>query len=547
MNASTPPAPEAPTTEARTRAHAAHAAGRYGKTLQALEQTWGSAAGAGPLGWAEALDRDEREAFPAEALFRLAAHDAPALQIPRAEGGRFESFEQLLALAWTLGRRDPALALTQGMQTWVWLVRMLGTPAQQERGRALLARNGSPCFAASELAHGADLLATETVAVLGSDGWRISGEKAPLGRARDAAVALVLARTRAATGPRALSWFMVELDHGSVTRLPRLATVGLRAADLGGLRFVGTPATPLGAEGAGLEHALRIFQITRPLVASLALGAGDTALRIATRFALERTLYGGRATDLPSVRRSLAQAWLDLLAAEILLLGAVRGLHAAPEQMSLVAPLAKALAPQLVARGTAAASMVLGARGFLRGGASGIFQKMARDQAAAGLIDGSTPVCLHAVAGQLPALLGRRAEPAGDLDARLCLAREVPPFDPGRLCLAARGLDDVTRQADDDAQPILAELAAASEGRRSQDLLGEAERFALVHTALCCRRFERHNRALPLCAAGLPALAARRLLSPQDLPAEATEAVFERLAAAVTGERLLSIVEGPAP
>ena len=278
--------------------------GCYAETLRGLEDAFGPAGGDGPLGWAAALERDESESFPVEALGVLGARGVAALQIPRAEGGRFVSFEQLLALSRALGRRDPSLALTQGMQTWLWLVRMLGTDAQRAQIPGVLARNGSPCFAASERAHGADLLATETLAVQ-DHGWEISGEKAPLGRARHAELALVLARTRPDGGPRALSWFSVELDHPSVSRLPKIPTVGLRAADLSGLRFARTPATPLGEEGSGLEHTLRIFQITRPLVASLALGAGDTALRIATRFALS-VLF--TASPPPRCRRC-AGAW----------------------------------------------------------------------------------------------------------------------------------------------------------------------------------------------------------------------------------------------
>ena len=271
--------------------------------------------------------------------------------------------------------------------------------------------------------------------------------------------------------------------------------------------------------------------------------------------------------------------------------------------MSVVASLAKAIAPALVARSVAASSAVLGARGFLRDGETGIFQKMARDQVAAGLIDGSTPVCLHAVASQLPALLNKNQGDPSRLAARFCLATDVALFDPKRLGLSARGADDITAAAADLADlhppiltpspaqrgrvdqlhhphflsraagqrqspPILtpspAQRGAAPsslplprsgggsgegaslQGRRSHELFEEAEQFSLLHTAVACQLFQTHNPTLALCTAGLPEAAARRVLDPHRAPPD-TEPVFERLRAAVLGDRLLSVIDGAAP
>ncbi|WP_225414625.1 acyl-CoA dehydrogenase family protein [Stigmatella hybrida] len=524
--------------------------GLYASTLAQLEQRLGPVSGQGPLGQDATLARDEREAFPAEALTALRAHGVPDLLVPASEGGQFVSFEGALAVGLTLARRDPSVALSQGMLCWLWLAWMVGSPGQRERARALLQGTAAPCFAASEANHGADLLATETLALSRPEGWEVTGEKWPIGRASHAAFAFVLARTRPAPGPRALSWFLVELDQPSVTRLPKVRTVGLRASDLSGLRFARAAASPVGEEGQGLELTLKIFQLTRPLMAGLGLGTGDMALRVATRFALERELYRASAASLPSVRRLLVGAWLRLLAAEILLLSGVRALHGAPGQASLSSPLAKAIAPALVEQAIRSATTVLGARAFMREGPAAIFQKMARDHAAVGLIDGSEPVCLHALAAELPQVFTANAGSGALLRSRFSLEEPVPAFAPASLGLTARGVDDVTAELPPGLLPHWSALRqGGSEALRGPARLETARRYGLLHAAACCFHFERFNPGLALCRAGVPALAGQFLMDPEALPETACREIFDLLAARVEGGHLLSVADvsaGPA-
>nr|APZ78721.1 acyl-CoA dehydrogenase [Hyalangium minutum] len=516
----------------------------YARSLATLEQRLGPLSEEGPLGQQAALARDESETFPAEALESLRTHGVPELLTPVSEGGQFVSFEGALAVALTLARRDPAVALSQGMQCWLWLAWMAGSPEQRSRARALLKDNATPCFAASEATHGADLLATETLALRKGESWELTGEKWPIGRASHAAFAFVLARTRPTPGPRSLSWFLAELDPPAVTRLPKARTVGLRASDLSGLRFVRAAASPVGGEGQGLELTLKIFQLTRPLMAGLGLGTGDTTLRVATRFAMERQLYRATAASLPSVRKLLVGAWLRLLAAEILLLSSVRTLHANPGQASLTSPLVKAIAPALVEQAIRSATTVLGARSFLREGPTGLFQKMARDHAAVGLIDGSEPVCLHALAAELPQVLSHNAGSHSALRARFCLEEPVQPFAPDRLELTARGADDVTAELPPELLTAWSKLRqGGEEALRGPSRLELARQYGLLHAAAACFHFEHFNPHLALCRAGVPALAGRLLLDPDALPDSACQQLFDRLAERIEGGHLLSVAD----
>ncbi len=517
----------------------------YARALAQIEERLGSPRGEGPFGHREALIRDEAESFPTDALSALGRLGLPEMLAPPEEGGAFTSFDQVVALAWSLARRDPALALTVGMQSWLWLLWMAGTPEQRALGQAMMRNNAAPCFAASEAEHGADLLANDALALARTGSWQVTGEKWPIGLAGRARHGFVLARTRSTKGPRALSWFLLDLNQSAVARLPRPRTHGMRAADLGGLRLERASAELVGDEGQGLELALKVFQITRPLMASIGLGTAETAIRIATEFAHDRALYGGRGTDLGAVRRELVEAWLGFIAAEILLLSTARALHVRPQQASLLSPLSKAIAPELLARSIQGATTVLGARSFLRDGATGIFQKMVRDHAAVSLIDGSTPVCLHALFAELAP--ERLADDSGErfLANRFDLALPLPAFRHDSLELTSRGADDVIGALPDELRRPWADWRRRFECLGTAQRLTTAQRYGQLHAAACCLHFGHFNPELSLIKVGISTLAARLLIDRNELDQMDAQPIFELLLDRVARGTSLSVVGGP--
>jgi alkylation response protein AidB-like acyl-CoA dehydrogenase len=418
----------------------------YSHTLSEFEQHLDDPDGEGQMSFAAARERDERETYPHEAIRQLAELGAHTLQIPAGDGGRQRSLEELVAASYAVGRRDPAVALSSGLQMWSQLIWLAGSVTQRREMRELLEQNAGVCLAASEAMHGADLLSCECRAEWDGERYLLFGEKWPIGCATQCSVALVLARTQPERGPRSLSWFILgpeALAHPACRRLDKVATLGMRASDVSGLAFDGVPLSPedvVGKAGAGLELSLKLFQLTRPLVASLSLGPGDTALRLATEFVSSRELYGGVAADLPTVRRALVRAWTDFLIAEVVAVTTVRGAHVDPEGLSVGSLIAKIVVPWLVRQSIDEAAQVLGARFFMRDYAHGTFQKMYRDQSVVSIIDGSTEVCLQALATQLPRLLTRRCVFDAERLALQCDVRQpVPELPYERLEIAARG------------------------------------------------------------------------------------------------------------
>lgn len=472
---------------------------------------------------------DEEESSPDWAFATLGELGAYRSLVPTAEGGRLDSFDDLLMLTRVLARRD--LVLTVGLGStflaatpiWLW-----GDAAQRARAAEVVTGGGFATLGVTEESAGSDLVATRTRATRVDSRFRLDGEKWLVGNARRAAFYVVLARAEPSFG-----LFLVdrdEIERGTVRELPKVRTLGLRAHDLSGVAFQGCllPAdAAVGRVGRGLEMVSATLQFTRTLVAGMCLGAADTALRIALRWARVRRLYGAPIVDLPPVRRLLAGAFADLLICECAAIPAARGLNVALHRMSLWSPVVKYLVPSLCEQVVRDSAEVLGARNFLREGlASGVFQKLASDVAMATVFEGTQLVQLETVRAQLAHGMRRRITLSNGAVSRAELfspGAAVAPWDPqGRRPSLTYGRDDEivdcledvveelhaspeqearrlaslaadVLEARDETRRALASLAAGDADRstRGYDL---ARAHCLVHAAACCLQMWLENR-----------------------------------------------------
>lgn len=417
------------------------------------------------ISFKRAMELDEAESHPDREMRLLFELGLQEYYIPVEYGGRFRSYEEFLSLGRALARRDFTLSICFSTLVWSGLVWLGGTERQKRKhARFLLEGLATPCLAYSEEEHGSDLQGGDTRAEKTADGYRVTGEKWPINRATLSGAVVLLARTGNTGTSRDLSLFVAEkreLDPASFSYLPKVKTLGLRGCDISGIRFDGAAFTEemrMGPEGSGLELALKGFQITRILCASLSLGAADTSLRTTLEFALDRRLYGKTVFDIPHARGVLGDALGDILMCDCVSIAAARAIHVAPDQLSVWSAVVKYFVPTAVERMIAGVSVVFGSRFFMREKfQSGIFQKMLRDNGIVGLFDGSTVVNLQSIVLQLRALAKAYAK-SGDLsDASSAakeaaasarrsilfdLERETPKYDPSRLDLFNKGLDD---------------------------------------------------------------------------------------------------------
>jgi alkylation response protein AidB-like acyl-CoA dehydrogenase len=465
---------------------------------------------ASELSFARVLDFDEREQFPFELVGALQRWNLHEYCLPAAWGGRAGDVEVGFTLLRLVARRDPtaatALMLTDLAFMPAWIA---GTDEQRRYFVDAVNHGARMAWGLSERHHGSDVLANEMRAEKVPGGYLLTGEKYLIGNATVADVVAVHARTHERGGPGDWSIFAVEKRRcpaGSVVELPNERLHGLRALDMSGIRLdrVFVPDSHrLGGEGQGLEIALKSAQVARTTISSMALGAVDTALRVTCDFVVNREIFGQKVAQIPYSRRQLAECFADLLLAEAVSTGAVRGLQANPGQASIFSSAVKFFVPTLLERSMAQLSVVLGARLYLRSHPHyGIYQKMLRDVLVAIFADGNTVVNLKNIALQLDGLLRghttaapeQRAAAQSRVAMMFDLDAKLPEWQPAAQTLFGRGVDEtvLTLPA---ALVELRALATRHADPRQRDwfqraadvadrLLGELDRITAEVTAL---------------------------------------------------------------
>ncbi|NED71530.1 acyl-CoA dehydrogenase, partial [Streptomyces sp. SID9944] len=165
--------------------------------------------------------------------------------------------------------------------------------------------------------------------------------------------------------------------------------------------------------------------------------------------------------------------------ADAVALAAARGVHVAPEAFSVWGPAVKHLVAEATEDLLRHCGTVLATRSVLREKApgDGVFQKLQRDSAVVRVIDASPYANLRSYSGQLPTLLATTDAPdPGTVRRIFALDAELPPYEPARLDLIARGVD-----------PVLGGLPAVAEAARAaldDDTAGLLARLAEAVTAL---------------------------------------------------------------
>ncbi|MBD2070856.1 acyl-CoA dehydrogenase [Leptolyngbya sp. FACHB-671] len=495
------------------------------------------------MSFKQVIELDELEAFPEAELTWLYNWKLHHYYIPTNCGGEFTSFEEFIAFVRVMSRRDLTTSISFTTLFWSFLTWMAGTDEQkQELAQFMKDMSGAMCLSYSERAHGSDLLAGDVTATKVPGGYLLNGEKWPINRATISGVTFVLAKTDAEAGSRSLSLFMVkkaELDPATYSNLPKIKTHGIRGSDMSGICFDDCfipEKMRLGKEGVGLELALKGFQITRALCAAFSQGAADTALRTTLKFTLGRQLYGKTVFDIPHPRRTLVDAFLDILICDCANIGAGRGFHVVPEQFSVWSAVVKYFVTVTLEKMVQDVSVVLGARYYMREEHDfGIFQKVMRDNAIISVFDGSSIVNLHSLILQRRHLAKFRARRdaqsmeaiATRLQTTFTLDQPVPQFAPERLELFSRGADDVLQGLEialeqlqalepPDLEPevleqiealthaVLAELnaqddflgtAAFEHGHdQSPESFELAKKYCTLHAAAACVHMWLHNR-----------------------------------------------------
>jgi len=184
------------------------------------------------------------------------------------------------------------------------------------------------CIGITEPDAGLDTTSLTTRAERTNDGWVISGRKVWTTSAQRANKILIVARTtprdQVAKSTQGISLFYADFDRAKIQATP-IPKMGRKAVESNSVFIDGlhVPADALvGEEGRGFYYLLEGLNPERVLFGAEAVGLGRAALKRAAQYAKERVVFGRPIGQNQGIQHPLAERWVELEAAELLVLRA---------------------------------------------------------------------------------------------------------------------------------------------------------------------------------------------------------------------------------
>jgi len=312
---------------------------------------------------------DESEQLPWPILERAAQIGLTTYRYPEKYGGG--GIESLLTacliteeLSW--GCAGIANALL-GCDTVAIPILLTGTEAQKERYIRLFCDQNKVrlgAFAITEAEAGSDVTALRATAKRNGNVYLLNGRKQYITFGGVADLYLVFAKVDSA----GITAFLVEAKTPGLSAGKKERKMGMRASEVCEvtLENVRIPVeNRLGQEGQGFYIAMKTFEYSRPLIASLALGVARAAYEYALDYAKQRVQFNKPIITNQAIGFMLADMATEIEAARLLIWKAAwmidQGLGA-----NTAASMAKAYATDLAMQVTTNAVQILGGNGVMR-------------------------------------------------------------------------------------------------------------------------------------------------------------------------------------
>lgn len=280
--------------------------------------------------WQE-LDRNR--AYPTDFVNALTASGWLAALIPEEYGGSGLTMEAATVILEEIHANGCNAAACHAQMYTMGTVMRHGSDAQKQKYLPEIAagRLRLQAFGVTEPSSGTDTLALKTTAKKTDQGWRINGQKIWTSRAEYSDLMLLLARTT----PRdqvqkrtdGLSVFLLEMKDliGNGITIRPIRTMINHATTEVFFDDVEIPHEALvGEQGQGFSYILSGMNAERILIAAECIGDAKWFLDTATKYANDRSIFGGPIGQNQGIQFPLAKAYAHMMAAELMVQKAAR-------------------------------------------------------------------------------------------------------------------------------------------------------------------------------------------------------------------------------
>jgi len=274
------------------------------------------------------LAHDRDGGFPEEFYRAIAADGWLGISMPEAYGGTGLGISEAAVMMQAVAQSGAGFSGASAIHINIFglnPVVVFGDEAQKQRWLPpMICGDEKACFAVTEPDAGLDTAHIKTKAVREGDCYVVSGRKIWISSAQVAHKMLLLARTtpieKVKKPTDGMSLFYTDLDR-RVVEVREIAKMGRKAVD-SNMLFIDGLKVPerdlIGKEGNGFSQLLHSLNPERILIAAEAVGLGYAALYRAARYARERMVFGRPIGQNQGIQHPLAQNWVELKAAELL-------------------------------------------------------------------------------------------------------------------------------------------------------------------------------------------------------------------------------------
>ncbi|MBI1328647.1 MAG: acyl-CoA dehydrogenase [Alphaproteobacteria bacterium] len=274
------------------------------------------------------LAKDREGSFPEEFYRAVAAEGWLGIAMPEAYGGAGLGILEAAIFMQAVAESGAGMSGASALHLNIFglnPVVVFGSDAQKARMLPpLIEGKEKACFAVTEPDAGLNTTELKTYAEKQGDRYIVRGQKIWISTAQVATKMLLLARTtpldKVKKKTEGLSLFYTNFDRAKVTahEIPKM---GRAAVDSNVLFFDGLEVPKddlIGEEGAGFKQILHGLNPERVLVAAEAVGLGRVALKRASDYARERSVFGRPIGKNQAIQHPLAKAWAELEAADLM-------------------------------------------------------------------------------------------------------------------------------------------------------------------------------------------------------------------------------------
>jgi alkylation response protein AidB-like acyl-CoA dehydrogenase len=350
-----------------------------------------------------AREIEESDEFPLDMANHFFKEGYLQILIPKRLGGMGKDTTAFCIISEEMAKVSASMALLLIVQSVGTLPLLLfGNDSQKTECCSKIPKDRLiMAFCLTEPLAGSDAGSMQMTATKEGGHYLLNGKKSFVTNGGVADQYVVFAKTNPPRGRRGISAFVVGKDAPGMTFSSKDDKIGMRGIPSCSISFKEVPVSRehlIGEEGDGFRIAMETLNRSRPAVGAQALGIAESAMEIATLFAMRRRQFGKPIAKLEGMQFMLAEMATMMESAKALVYKAAWHLDKDLPHATKYSAMSKFFASDVAMKITTEAVQILGGYGCLK---SGNLERTMRDAKITQIYEGTNQVQKFVVAEQL--------------------------------------------------------------------------------------------------------------------------------------------------